>query len=111
MAARKNSRRIGAVFEREAAAAIRQHLGIDARRAARNGVDQGDDIMGWPGVWVECKRRASAVDGWLRQAEDAARDGATPIVVHKGPREEMMVTMRMADLMALAKNVALGMTP
>lgn len=99
---RKNSRAIGASFERDVAAALCEHLGLACERGARNGVKGGDDVMGWPGVHVECKRRASAVDGWLRQSERDTKAGDVPVVVHKGPREEAMVTVRLADLRRLA---------
>lgn len=104
----KNSRRIGAVFEREVAAALCEVLGLKCERGARNGVKSGEDVLGWPGVHVECKRRKSAVWPWLKQSIGDAKvrgNGDVPIVVHRGPREEMMMTLRVADLPRLSEAI------
>ncbi len=77
MAKRKNSRRKGADAEREAAAMLRD-IGLNVERAARNGVDEAEDLI-WRGnehVSIECKRveamtdHGAAMDSAIQQAQE-----------------------------------------
>lgn len=104
-----NSRQKGAGHEREVARELTATLGIAAERGARNGVPGADDVIGMPGVHVECKRRKGiAALRWLEQSIDDAGDGI-PIVVMREDRGENVVMVRLADLVRLAEAVA-GMT-
>ena len=101
-----NSRQKGARHEREVAAEIRDLLGLATTRGARIGVEGGEDVMGWPGVRVECKRRKSiAALAFLQQAIDDAGDDL-PLVVMRQDRGENVVMLRLADLPRLAERVA-----
>lgn len=100
-----NSRAKGARLEREACAALRQHLGIDCQRGARNGKTAEDLDHGIAGVHFEVKGRATiAAVEWLEQAE---RDcgGSTPIVVARENRGEWFVLLRLADLPDAARKI------
>lgn len=101
-----NSRQKGARHEREVAKALNALFGLDAERGARNGVPGADDVVGWPGVHVECKNyKAIAALKWLEQSiRDAGDD--LPIVVMRQLRGENVVMVRLADLMRLVEAVA-----
>jgi hypothetical protein len=101
-----NSRQKGAVHEREVAGKLADLLGIEAERGARNGVPGADDVIGWPGVHVECKRRKKiAALRWLDQSiRDTGDD--LPIVIMREDRGPNVLMVRLDDLLALAACVA-----
>ncbi len=74
----------------------------------------GRDVLGMPGLAVEVKARRSYDPlAWLRQAA-ATANGDLPLVVHRpdgmGPASvaEWPVTMRLADVVALLREVGYG---
>lgn len=103
-----NSRNKGKVGEREAVKALAQHLGLTCRRTAQVDGGLSADLIGWPGVHVEVKRRKGiAALGFLRQAEDDATDGALPLVVMREDGDtEWAVMCRLSDLRELCARVA-----
>ena len=101
-----NSRRKGACMEREAAAAIAQHLGVKCSRMGRNGRTAEDLDHTLTGVHLEIKsRKGIAAMEWLEQAE-ADCGGKVPVVVMRENRGEWTAMVRLADLMELCRRVA-----
>lgn len=104
-----NSRQKGAGHEREVSRELNETLGLETERGARNGVFGADDVIGMPGVHVECKRRKGIAA--LRWLEQSIRDSGDdiPIVVMREDRGKNIVMVQLADLVRLAEAVA-GMT-
>ena len=100
-----NSRAKGAKGERELAKILRQY-GYDARRGQQYCGANGDaDVVGLPGIHIECKRveRLNLYDA-MAQAKADAREGEAPTVFHRKDRCEWLVTMRLEDWMELYAN-------
>lgn len=93
-----NSRDKGKRGELELARVLRGY-GYDARRGQQySGLIGDPDVLGLPGVHIECKRveRLNLTDAMI-QAKRDARDGEIPAVFHRRNREEWLVTMRLDD--------------
>lgn len=93
-----NSREKGAAAERELANILRRH-GYTARRGQQYSGAKGDaDVVGIPGVHIECKRveRLNIHDA-INQSIRDAREGEIPVVIHRKNRTEWLVTMRLED--------------
>lgn len=96
-----NSRNKGANGERELAGKLKDY-GYDARRGQQYCGANGDaDVVGIPGVHIECKRveRLNLYDAMSQSVRDA-RDGEVPTVFHRKNRCEWLVTMRLDDWMS-----------
>lgn len=96
-----NSRRKGAVGEREIAKYLREHGFTEARRGQQfKGGADSPDVVGLTGFHVEVKR-VERLD--LNAAMDQSiRDSAQnekPIVVHRRNNDYWKVTMRLDDFM------------
>jgi hypothetical protein len=96
-----NSRRKGAVGEREIAKYLREHGFTEARRGQQfKGGADSPDVVGLTGFHIEVKR-VERLD--LNAAmEQSIRDSApneTPIVVHRRNNDYWKVTMRLEDFM------------
>ena len=107
-----NSNAKGKRMEREAAAALRLALGVDARRAQQFAGTNGDAdlITELDGVHFECKSRKTI--GALRFFEQAADDadaagsGAIPTVLLREDGDtDWYVLLRLADARAFAAKV------
>ena len=99
-----NSRQKGARGERELAAVIREH-GYDCRRGQQYCGANGDaDVVGLPGIHIECKRveRLNIHDA-MEQAEHDRKDGETPAVFHRKNGKPWLVTMTLEDWMKIFK--------
>ncbi len=79
--------------------------GIDAKPGAARSYGTEPDIIGVPGIHVECKRHErTEIGAWMEQAErDAARFGGRPCVFHRRNREDWRVTMPLDAWMELYK--------
>ena len=102
----KLSRDKGKRGERELAKILREH-GIDARRGQQFCGKNGDaDVIGIPGVHIECKRveRLNIHDA-MKQSIHDARPGELPIVAHRKNKEQWLVTMRLEDWLNGQDNV------
>lgn len=93
-----NSRQKGKAGELELSRILREH-GYSARRGQQYSGIAGDaDVIGIPGVHIECKRVESLnIHAAIAQAVRDAREGEIPIVVHRKNRTEWLVTMRLED--------------
>ncbi len=97
-----NSRNKGAAGERELAAKLRQH-GYNCRRGQQYSGANGDaDVVGLPGVHIECKRveRLNLYDA-MSQAEKDAKGNEMPAVFHRKNNKEWLVTLRLDDYMKM----------
>lgn len=96
-----NSRRKGAVGEREIAKYLRDHGFTEARRGQQfKGGADSPDVVGLTGFHIEVKRVErldlnAAMDQSIR---DSAPD-EKPIVVHRRNNDYWKVTMRLDDFM------------
>lgn len=94
-----NSRQKGARGERELRDLFRERGYAEARRGQQYCGANGDaDVVGLPGVHVECKRveRLNLYDA-VGQAQGDARPGELPTVFHRKDRKEWLVTMTFDD--------------
>ena len=98
-----NSKQKGARYERELAAAFRDHGYTDSRRTAQFCGNTGDasDVVGLPGIHVEAKHQEQLrLYDWMAQAiHDAEKGGknALPTVFFRKNGEKTMVCMRLDD--------------
>ena len=95
-----NSREKGARGERELAGVFRDY-GYEARRGQQYSGANGDaDVVGLPGIHVECKRveRLNLYDA-IAQAKNDAREGEVPCVFHRRDNCKWLVTMELDDWM------------
>lgn len=97
-----NSRNKGAAGERELAAKLREY-GYGCRRGQQYSGANGDaDVVGLPGVHIECKRveRLNLYNAMAQSIKDAM-DGEIPAVFHRRNRREWLVTLKLDDFMHL----------
>lgn len=97
----KRSRRRGADGERELAKILRG-WGFDARRGQQfKGGGDSPDVIGLPGVHIECKRveRLVIEDAMIQSRTDAEGTDDIPVVMHRRNREKWKVTMDLDDFM------------
>jgi Holliday junction resolvase len=97
------SRDKGAAAEREVARILREH-GFDGARRGQQfcGADGSADVVGLPGVHIECKR-TEALRLWdaLAQAKSDAREGEVPVVAHRPSRRPWVVILSLEDFLGL----------
>lgn len=93
-----NSREKGKAGELELARIIRKY-GYTARRGQQFcGVNGDADVVGIPGLHIECKRVEKLnIHDAMQQAVRDAREGEIPVVMHRKNRTEWMATMRLED--------------
>ena len=92
------SRQKGAAGERELAKKLREH-GYECRRGQQFCGANGDaDVIGLPGIHIECKRvERLNIDEAMLQAIRDRREGEFPAVFHRKNNGKWMVTMRLDD--------------
>ena len=93
-----NSRQKGARGERELASILRSY-GFDARRGQQYCGANGDaDVIGLPGIHIECKRvQRLNIENAMAQAKADAKVTEKPSVFHRKDNCEWLVTMRLDD--------------
>ena len=97
-----NSRAKGAAGERELSRKLKEY-GYDTRRGQQYSGANGDaDVVGLAGVHIEVKRRERLnIEDAMAQSKHDAREGETPVVMHRKNNCEWLVTMRLIDWMEL----------
>lgn len=93
-----NSRQKGAGGERELSRILREY-GYNCRRGQQYCGANGDaDVIGLPGVHIECKRveRLNLSEAMKQAVRDAGAE-EVPTIFHRKNREEWLVTMRLDD--------------
>lgn len=97
----KASQRKGADGERELADVLRRY-GYHIERGGSLSFGETPDLVGLPGVHIECKRveRLNVGEAMNQAIRDAERfqDGA-PALFHRRNRQPWLVTMRLDDWM------------
>lgn len=101
-----NSRRKGKVGELELSNKL-QEFGFNASRSQQFCGKNGDaDVVGIPGVHIECKRvQQLNIHDAMRQSVRDARPTELPIVAHRKNYEHWLVTMRLEDFIGLLKGM------
>lgn len=100
----KSSRDKGKRGERELAKVLRSY-GYDTKRGQQYcGVNGDADVIGLPGIHIECKRveRLNLYDAMAQSMSDA-RSGEMPVVMHRKNNCEWLVTLSLDDFMKLYK--------
>lgn len=98
----KNSRRKGVEGERELAGKLREY-GYDSRRGQQYcGVNGDADVVGLPGIHIECKRveKLNLYDAMAQSCVDARSD-EIPAVFHRKNNCGWLVTLKLDDFMQL----------
>lgn len=98
----KKSRDKGARGERELAKLLSGY-GYTCRRGQQYcGADGSADVIGLPGIHIECKRvQALRLYDAVDQSKRDARAGEHPTVMHRKDNCEWLVTMPIADWLDL----------
>lgn len=98
-----SSQRKGADGERELAAKLREY-GYEIERGGSLSFGEVPDLVGLPGVHIECKRvERLNVSEAMRQAirdSEAFIDGI-PALFHRRNRQPWLVTLRLSDFMSI----------
>lgn len=99
-----NSRDKGCRGEVELANLLRTY-GYDTHRGQQYSGLQGDpDVVGLPGVHIECKRvERLNLEMAMDQSRRDARKNEIPVVMHRKNRRPWVVTMDLADFMEMYK--------
>ena len=100
-----NSRNKGASYERHVAGLFKAE-GYEARRGQQFcGINGDADVVGIPGIHIECKARESLSHSQLydamAQAKRDAREGEIPVVIHKKNYCADLVTMEFSEWIKL----------
>lgn len=99
----KSQQRKGAAGERELAALL-SAAGYECQRGGSLSFGEVPDVLGLPGIHIECKRVEKLNVG--EAMEQAIRDSermldGLPALFHRRNRKPWLVTMRLQDLMKL----------
>lgn len=99
-----NSRNKGKRGELEVAHLL-QSYGYEARRSQQYaGINNDADVVGLPGIHVEVKRVEKLnIDNAMEQSVNDAKYGEMPAVFHRKNGKQWLVTMPLAEWMALYK--------
>lgn len=101
----KNSRRKGAVGERELAKVLQEYGYTEAKRGQQYcGINGNADVVdALPHIHIECKRveRLNIYEAMAQAKRDA--NGKMPAVFHRKNREKWLVTMELSDFMEIYK--------
>ena len=104
----KNSDNKGKVGERELSHELSRLFGVEARRGVQHrGGPDSPDVVGLPGVHVECKRRERiSVYTAVEQAVDDAGENV-PLVCYRKNGEGWLAIVRLDDLPRLVEQLYL----
>lgn len=104
-----NSKQKGARGERELSSKLKEY-GYNARRGQQYCGANGDaDVVGLPGIHIECKRvqKLNIYDA-ISQAKADAKANELPGVFHRKDRSEWLVTMRLEDWIKIYRESGLN---
>lgn len=104
-----NSREKGKRYERHVASLFKAE-GYEARRGQQYCGLEGDaDVVGVPLIHIECKHneRLNLYDA-IAQSKRDAKDGETPVVIHKKNHCNDLVTMEFSDWIKLYREWEAG---
>jgi Holliday junction resolvase len=99
----RSSQRKGAAGERELADKLREY-GYDTERGGSLTFGDVPDLIGLPGIHIECKRveKLNVTEAMQQAIRDSERfhDG-TPALFHRKNRQPWLVTLRLEDFMKI----------
>lgn len=104
----KNSRAKGKRGELELAHKLREH-GYSTRRGQQySGTETSADVIGLPGVHIECKRveTLNIYSAIMQAVNDTGASGDLPAVFHRKNNQPWLVTMRLEEWLALYRRWA-----
>lgn len=98
----KTSREKGKRGERELSSFLRS-FGYEARRGQQYCGSNGDaDVVGLPGIHIECKRVEKLnIAAAMSQSIADANPDEKPVVMHRRNNAQWLVTMRLDDFMEI----------
>ena len=107
-----NSKRKGANGERKLAKKLKEY-GYDCRRGQQYCGANGDaDVVGLPGIHIECKVYAERLNGGIysaiAQARNDMKEGEMPVVMQKKDRCEWIVSLPLDDFMTIYREWEAG---
>ena len=105
-----NGKRKGKDGENELARVLRLY-GYDTRRGQQfHGGPDSPDVLGLPGIHIECKRveKLNLYDAIAQSKADAGED--IPVVMHRKNRSKWLVTMELKDWIEIYKEWEAGIT-
>lgn len=99
-----NSRAKGKQGELELSAFLRSFGYAAARGRQFQGAADSPDVVGVPGVHIECKRKEGSgrIYEWLEQAIGDASPDQIPVVIHRRNRQRWICILRLEDFLSLA---------
>ena len=97
-----NSRSKGKVGELELANLLKEYGHSTRRGVQYSGLTGAADVVGLPGVHIECKRveKLNLYKAMAQSIRDS-KEKAIPTVMHRKNRQEWLVTLRLDDFMKL----------
>lgn len=98
----KASREKGKRGERELVNKLKEY-GYKCRRGQQySGVNGDADVVGLPGIHIECKRveKLNLYDAIVQSVSDA-KDGEVPTVFHRKNNHGWLVTLKIEDFMKI----------
>ena len=103
-----NSRRKGSDGELELSNILKSR-GFQTRRGQQFCGANGDaDVVGMPGVHIECKRVEQLnIHKAMEQAKNDAKEGEIPAVFHRKNRTKWLVTVNLDDFIKLYRRSGL----
>ena len=106
----KKSRNKGKTGERELSKELTRLFGVECRRGVQyNGLD-GHDVVGIPGVHIECKRtEALSLYPAVEQASRDAGENEVPVVFHRRNGKQWLAVVELDQLPALVSQLYLVM--
>lgn len=106
----KRSRDKGKTGERELSKELTRLFGVECRRGQQfNGID-GRDVVGIPGLHIECKRVESlSLYPAVEQATRDAGEAETPVVFHRRNNKKWLAIVELDKLPELASKLYLTM--
>lgn len=107
----KSQREKGKRGERELAGILRDYGYGDCKRGVQYcGKTGAADVVGLPGIHIECKRveKLNLLEG-IEQAKRDSLPGEFPTVFHRKDRSEWLVTMRLDDWVQIYREWEAGM--
>ena len=94
-----NSKVKGAVGERELAAELNRLLSVSTRRGQQFSGLEGEDVVGLPGIHIECKRVEKLnIETAINQSIKDAKPDQVPAVFHRKNRKPWLVTFLLEDI-------------
>jgi len=106
----RKSRNKGKVGERELSKELTRLFGVECRRGQQyNGID-GNDVVGLPGLHIECKRTETlSLYPAMAQASRDAEESEVPVVFHRRNQKQWLAVVELDRLPELVTQLYLVM--